>query len=287
VDNYEHEIICPNNKVFRNYLWHDYFHDSRISNISLDCGKKLVTLAVECCREVEEMQDKLNNDQITHKECINEHIDSFVYEVAFKETQYFHTERTIESNGFFGSEYINGRFKDTALLRKISAGSKKPLYHFRIQINDGYADIIFSDCVIRKKVGRVRYPLKTIPPLANKPIAADDRQTALSGDDFDKFLAMARLFTISDSALLEIARGNLRLDSANEDTCLYSAYLLGKLGDTMDIPKLLELCLNIEEHIAMKSHSRGCAILPKRNILDAIELIHYRNGHHCVYEPIF
>jgi len=53
-------------------------------------------------------------------------------------------------------------------------------------------------------------------------------------------------------------------------------YLLGKLGDINDIPNLLELYLKIEDFIDSESMCRSDVFMPKRNILDAIELIYHR-----------
>jgi hypothetical protein len=138
-------------------------------------------------------------------------------------------------------------------------------------------DIIFSDFIIRKKAGRVKYPIEEISYQTCKSLTDDDKKTALEGDDFERFLAMKKLFQKNDPTLPEIARNNLRLDEEHEDACLYSAYLLGKFGDMSDVSKLLELYLRIEEHLVSKSICRCGAVLPKRTIMDAIELIYQRN----------
>ena len=270
MSNYEHEIAPPDNKGILNYLWYDHFHDSKIDNISFNHRKGLVVLTLECCREREEVWKKLQYNEDLFKTYIDEHIDNFTYILTFKGTRYFHSERLIMVN-----DYINGRFKDTALLRKLSAENKKSLYHFRIQIDDGYMDIIFSDFVIKKKTGRVKYPIKETIAHTCKCFDEDSKKAALDGDDFERFLAMQKLFQKNSPALLEIARKNLWFDNYG-DACLYSAYLLGKLGDKNDISNLLELYLKIEENFVIKSVCRCGAILPKRNILDAIELICHR-----------
>jgi len=271
MDNYEHEIACPDNKGVRNYLWYDHFHDSKIDNISFDHRKGLVTLTLECCRDIEDIWNKLKGDDNTRRAYIAENIDSFTYILTFKGAKYFHSERIIMVN-----DYINGRFKETALLKKLATENKKPLYHFRIQIDDGYMDIIFSDFIIRKRVGRVKYPVDEITYQTCKSLTDDEKKAALEGDDFERFLVMQHLYKVNDPGLLEIARSNLLLDNEHEDTCLYSAYLLGKLGGASDVPKLLDLFLNVEDYLISKSVCRCSAILIKRNILDAIELIHHR-----------
>ena len=272
MDNYKHEIVCPDNKGIRNYLWFDYFHDSKIDSISFDHINGLVTLTLECCRDISETWNNLKSDHDTRSAYIDENIDNFTYILTFKGTKYFHIERLIMVN-----DYIYGRFKDTALLKKLAAENKKPLYHFRIQIDDGYMDIIFSDFVIRKKAGRVKYPIKIISYQTCKSISDDEKNAALDGDDFERFQAMQKLFQENDPALPEIARKNLWFDDYG-DSCLYSAYLLGKLGDMSDVPKLLKLYLEIEERLVSIPICRCGVILPKRSIIDAIELIYQRNA---------
>lgn len=269
--NYEHEIACPDNKGIQNYLWYDHFHDSKINNISFDHIKGLVSLTIECCSNIEEIRNKLKGSQDARKKYLDEHKDNFTYILTFKGTKYFHTERLIMIN-----DYINGRFKDTALLRKFIVENKKQLYHFRIQVDDGYIDVIFSDFIIRKKTGRVKYHVQKLAYQTYSSHTDDDKKAALDGDDFERFLAMQKLYKTNAPELLDIARNNLKLEGESEDSCLYSAYLLGKLGDSSDVPKLLKIHLDIEEHFLEKSICRCSAILPKRNILDAIELIKYR-----------
>ena len=164
------------------------------------------------------------------------------------------------------------------MLKKLTIKYSKPLYHFRFQTDDGYIDIIFSDFIIRKKAGRVKYPIKETAFQTFKPLTKEEKKTALeSDDDFERFFAMTKLFKNNDPDLLEIARRLLWLGEENEDSCFYSAYLLGKLGDSSDITKLWSLYLNIEEFINSKSLCRSNPLLLKRNILDSIELIHFRN----------
>lgn len=272
MDNYEHEIACPNNKGIRNYLWYDYFHDSTIDNLSFDCRKGLLTLQIVCHREIEFICNEHSDAHVDKPYAIDENTDNFTYILRFKGVKHFREERLV-TNG----DYINGRFKDTAILRKLSAVNKQPLFHFRIQIADGYMDIIFSNFIVIKKSGRAKCPAQNVDNQTNKPLTDADYKMALDGEDFNRFFAMQRLFKGNGFGLLEIARSNLRLDVMYETSCLYSAYLLGKFGDTSDTQNLFDLLLNIEEHIVTKSTCRSNVMLIGRNIMDAIELIHYRN----------
>lgn len=199
-------------------------------------------------------------------------MDRFIYVLTFKGTEYFHVERIPSVN-----DYSGGRFKDTAMLRNLAAENKKPLYHFRIQIVDGYMDIIFADFFIRKKSGRVDYTVKGFIDRTYERYDEEAKKLALDGDDYNRFLSMQMLFRGNDPDLTEIARKNLWFDEGGE-ACLYSAYLLGKLGNMNDISQLFELYLKIEENFMSISICRCSTLLPKRNILDAIELIYQRNA---------
>ena len=77
MDNYEHEIFCPDNKGIRNYLWSDYFHDSEIVNVSFDRQKRTVILTIECIRDQDEIWDKLKGDREARWAYVNAHMDGF------------------------------------------------------------------------------------------------------------------------------------------------------------------------------------------------------------------
>ena len=152
--NYEHEIECPDNKAIRKFLWNDYFHDSELLDIRFDREWRKVLLTLESCRDIDNAWERLKGDGDTRHQYIEGHKDEYIYTLLFLGTVYFHVERMM-----YCGDYINGRFKDTALLRRLQSGSKKPLYHFRIQFADGYADILFDGFQIRKQTGRVNYAI--------------------------------------------------------------------------------------------------------------------------------
>jgi len=271
MDNYEHEIKCPEDNVIYKYLWFDYFHDSKINNISFNREKCEVMLTIECTRDINDMWNKINGTLDNKQKYIDEHMDTFIYNLSFRGAEYFHIERLIVMN-----DYLSGRFKDTALLRKLSGENKSPLYHYRIQIDDGYMEIIFSNFNLRKKTGRVKYSIDNTFHQTQESVTSTDIKEALNGDDSMRFKAMQKLYKANAHEISEIARKNINFEDYG-DSCLYSAFLLGKFGNLSDIPSLMELYLNIEEYLTSKSVSRCSTILPKRNILDAIELIKFRN----------
>ena len=280
IHNYEHEIPCPPNKGVNTFLWYDYFHDSHLQNIEFNHMKKTVTLMYECSREIDEKWKKLKGDEPYKRQYIESHADEFIYYLTFKHVAYFQVDRLPCAN-----DYINGRFKDSALLHYINAEEKGPCYHFRIQCDDGYIDIIFRDFMIRKEQGRVRY-LNTAnsvmtcgslnDPASDETIAELVKQ-AETGEDFERFLAMSKLWQLKYSEIIQLARRNITLSDDYEDSVPYSAYLLGKVGDESDLPLLQRLYLSIQKSMTEMSVCLCSTLLPKRNILDAIESINYKS----------
>lgn len=273
--NYEHEIICPNNKAIISYLWFDYFHDSKLKDITFEKNKKTLIMTLECSRDIDMIWDKLKGNDDERRSYIKEHIKDFSYNLIFKGVKYFHLERMI-----FCSEYLNGRFKDTALLQRINFENKKPCLHFRIQFDDGYGDIIFKDFSIRILQGRVSYYKYDGLVQSSAAFTLDeiDEQVVVanSADDFDRFIAMQNLWKIRGERLLNLARKNIARDEHSDDAKQYATYLVGKLGDKSDLPILFERYMNIEKEMTSQSYCLCSTLLPKRNILDAIESIRYR-----------
>jgi len=283
MDNFEHEIACPDNKEIKKFLWSDHFHDSTPVDIAFDRWSREVVFTLDCCRDKEEIWGNFKGNDDNYHEYIDSNKDKFIYYLTFKGIRYFHVERLMDC-----SDYINGRFKDSALLRKLQAEQSKSLYHFRIQFADGYGDLIFSDFKIRKKQGRVNYASDDVLWQTERIIPLDvlaEKNIANTGEDFDRVLAMEKLYQVRDKSLLEIARENFVISVDCEDSLFYSAYLLGKLGDKSDIPKLLELYFGIEDFLMLEETCRCDATLPKRNILDAIEDIEYREREAAEASP--
>jgi hypothetical protein len=106
----------------------------------------------------------------------------------------------------------------------------------------------------------------------------DDPETARTGDDMERSEAMQRLWQAGHPELLEIARLNIGFREEFTGACEYAAYLLGKLGDESDLPAFFDLYLSIEGLMMAYPSYRLGTLLPKRVILDAIELIQLRHG---------
>lgn len=155
--NGENEITRPNDKYMKYYLWNDYFHDSKIKTIEINNSKKKdsnwpnqVALAIESCIDMDMEWDKLNGTDIEKKAYLINNKEKYMYNLYFDDCKYFNYEKSMKVN-----EYINGRFKDTALLQKIKKATGKAYYNFRIATDDGYIDIIFAKFKIKKTMGRI------------------------------------------------------------------------------------------------------------------------------------
>lgn len=278
--NFEHEIPCPDNRAIQCYLWYDWFHDSAIKRFDFQEADLIVT--VQCCRDMDAFFDR--HKSWPHERCreyIHSHLEEFTYHLRFTRLAYFRTDFAHELNN---NDYINGRFKQSALLRRLQAQNPKARYHLRIQTANGYMDIVFQDFQIRKGHGRVRYypvdfhnvGLYTAAPL--KYVFAETEETA--DDDFDRFQEILCMQKEADPRLLEVLRRHAALDMRYEDSCILSLYLLGKYGDTVDLPLLMRKLEMIESELEQTGYVvPTAALLPKRIILDAVEEIQERAVH--------
>jgi hypothetical protein len=176
------------------------------------------------------------------------------------------------------SEYINGRFKNSALLRSKQSRSKTSLFHIRLQLSEGYCDIVFNRFIVKKVNGRVRYISDSHEDTRfDPPTPTDIERDSLMNegiDDYDSFFIMAALYRLKDPMLLDIARRAIRLATADADSRLYSCYLLGKLGDSMDIPALLDRYRDACNSNNMDDYVHA---FHRKIILDAIEEIMSRS----------
>lgn len=274
MDNYSHEIPLPENSALRRYLWFDYFHDSKIFQVAFDHRKRTVTLSLDCCCDYDDVWYKLKGDYDSRCAQMEPLLDRFIYYLKFSGVEYFHSERLPLAN-----DYINGRFKDSAILRKLCKDKQQDLFHFRIQIDDGYDDIIFKKFSIRKKVGRIN-PKETESYEVKEQWTNEQIHLMLDNDDFDddfnRYLALSTLHRSNDASILRYARTFMSNQAYLEISKTYSAYLLGKYGDLSDIPSLVELYFIIENQMCEQPILRCSTLLPKRNIMDAIELINLR-----------
>lgn len=248
--NYEHETKEIKDRYLKNYIFYDYFHDSLIKNIYIQDEGKLVQLELSCEREWPSHDwSRYAND-----------ID-YIYKLNFINCAYVEYQRSD-----FGTytEYLNGRFKKSSKLIEINQETRRKNYHLRIQLADGYMDLIFQKFIIEKMNGHIHLP-KRIPlewhfDLIKRKFTREKideiRKTASTGDFPKKSYALEYLWVLNDESTFELAT-NALLD---EDACIPAVFILGELGNIKSLNRLTQI-LNKENN----------SIIFKRHIKDAIE----------------
>lgn len=283
--NYEHEIEFPESKVMRTYLWNDYFHDSEVSIIEFTGREKAknvffnpttLVLTIISSRDFEEAHDWDNNKYTRAQRRVfyQEPKDQYTYLLKFSNCHYF-----IQETEFFESVYLNGRFKDSALLQKLMREEKKKLFHFRIQLSAGYIDIVFERFSIRKLNGRAKpedcekydYTEMWLRNKVKKNFNGQIDYNALftllnSGTDVERSFAFSYLCRIKNMNVIESARKAISLDKSHYDFTRVAAFwAIGMQGNEDDLPLLMDEYFNGYDNS-----------LYKRHIMDAIERVKYR-----------
>jgi hypothetical protein len=276
--NYKHEIEIPDDRAIRYYLWSDYFHDSQISNIEfvdksrkqkvfIDPSSVLLTVVSDGDFREAHKCDELSKFYLEPR-------DKYVYFLRFDECLYYINDMESCKN-----VYLNGRFKDSALLARLEQGHSKKFYHLRIQTTGGYMDIVFGGFKIRKQEGRVRakdvegYDYTKL--WIERNLAKDDYgninrniliSMAESGDDVERYYAISYLASYCNASVLAQARKIIVLDRKEFEMARIAAiWIIGMQGNEQDIQALTEEYFNV-------SNSR----IFNRHILDAIERIKIR-----------
>ena len=287
--NFEHEIDCPDDKAIKSFLWVDYFHDSKILNIDFSEKQDKVTITVDCARDREDELEKLKGDDAEKKAFIDEHKDQFVYKLTFDGCKVFNCEK-IASSG----EFLNGRFKNSVILQKMKAADFSDYYHFRIQLVDGYIDLVFRKFIIRKLIGRMRYDdfenidykISWLKNFKNSRLLASNGslnvdkvlELAKTGNDIERQYALTYLAFHTKLNLVETARTILSLGNNFDMAKIISIFILGEQSDESDVPMLMLMYFDIERKMSKADISINSTLLPKRHIMDAIEKIKYRKA---------
>ncbi len=272
---YLHEISLPDDKTIKKFLWCDYFHDSVIKEISFGSKDKYyaqtrdkVTLAIHSSIDADELSKKKRYKNLSFPDLA--YSDKCKYFMTFTGVKYFN------ANHFQSSmEYLNGRFKDTNLLREtIKEHKGKKHYHFRIQVTGGCIDIIFKGVKITRAKGKVDYSTDGYTFKANVPTITKEDYAQLDNilsskwkksnclsNDWDYLSILQSMYDVKDENLLRYVHLCINSDKPFEHSKLYALYLLGKLGTKDDIPHIFEEYLKQDN------------ILIKQSLLDAIELL--------------
>ena len=278
------EIKVPENRHLRYFLFQDYFHDSNILTIDFDRdlpgkrnGPRKVVLTIDCQRERE------RDSNFTY------HNDKYVYLLTFEHCKYFHCEKTNLSN-----QFINSSFKDSPTLQRIKYATGKEYYHIRIQLGDGYMDIIFLKFKIRKLAGRIRVPFlgetdhnkSFLMSYGGGTLLGPDKeldeekvcQLLDNLDDIDISFAL-EYFARRGKDVLRYAKKTVNFDWYEFQMSINAAiWVLGLQGGASELKLLQDIYLDVERIYASYNFCFGGAFLPKRNIMDAMERIKMRHG---------
>lgn len=253
--NYEHESNVIKDRFLRNYIFYDYFHDSLITNIGILDEGKVVCLDLSCEREWP-----------LHDWSKYAYDENYMYRLSFLNCAYLEYKRT--NLGTY-AEYINGRFKVSENLKEISRHSRKNYLHLRIQLADGYIDLIFSKFLIEKCTGSIELPKRISADwhfdfvkskFSDKGID-EVRKIAKLGQSPLRTYALEYLWVINDEKIYDSALNAL----TDEDACIPAIFILGKIGNT-----------NCLEYLYKMHNDNQKTFIFKRHIRDAIEKIQAR-----------
>ena len=279
MDNFHHEIPCPDDRAIRKFLWSDYFHDADLNHIRHD-HPAIGDLSIQatCVWEMDKHWPSIPGETREEKLAyFDQHLaPNITYHLRFHRVRHF--EHVISRTWLGVEEIICGRFKDTPLRRRLQKTFGKPLYHLRFRTSCGYMDIVFEHFSIRKMTGRVdyRWTEDISRDYWHESMAADARSAleALSAApehtlaEYDReSLLTARLFTCAETGDLDGVRTLARQIVAGTDerasfAAEYAVYLLGFHGDAGDLPTLTQLLFRPDAES-----------LTTRNTRDAIERI--------------
>lgn len=157
----------------RFFLFGDYFHDSVLDRIEWDVRSRVLRLTLWCEREWQgdhgasaDERDRWlfglrrfdvplpsRRAQANARLPKSRGYKNYVYQLEFSGCE--HCTLAGEDNFI---EYLNGRFKQSALLVDLQQHCRRRLLHFRMQLADGLADVVFHRFRIERAVGRFRLP---------------------------------------------------------------------------------------------------------------------------------
>lgn len=286
MNNFEHDIPSPQDKAIRYYLWQDYFHDSIITDVKQEYQQ--VTLCLLCEREESAYYHRCKGTHEEKRAKCEEMAAQFRYKIIFQMCGYSHHEQTCDC-----PDYINGRFKRSALLAKIEAATGKLYYHFRIQTGDGYFEAVCRNIRIKKEIGHI-HPRETedwcwtgewLTKYEDGALLDDSQNISISAvlnlaeseNDIDRYFALTFLAKHDAEHALLLARKYILMESDDVLDCKIPAiWALGEFGDESDIAALLHECAESEIAFARDSIGYCGNLTHHRNIMDAIEKIQYR-----------
>lgn len=270
--NFEHEVGYINNQTLDYFIGNDYFHDGAIHNIKFigEDEEDKVEVVISCHKEWEADYNLENGYGFKSERFLGydqQFNEKYLYKLTFLDCKLFESHVSD-----YGIVYLNGRFKQSAVLQQIATSERKNYFHLRIQLTGGYLDIIFADFNIEKVIGDVKMPKDDIDiiPFAraiNKfegvPLE-EVRNICVNGDLWDRYFAIQYLCAINDSFVLNIAMKALNHEDDDDEVKLSAIYAIGKYANNDVIPLLFQIWLESDFDMY------------KKHIMDNIEKINYR-----------
>lgn len=239
------------------YIFSDYFHDSIIHKITISDKGRFVVIELSCEREW------LGQER---EKCI---FDSrYLYKLTFENAR--HIEYRRDNVGEM-AEYINGRFKISAELNQIVLQTRKKFHHLRIQLADGFLDLIFNKFTIEKAEGEIK-----LPPRIKLEWHFDWVKERFGDKDVDEIRSIAECgeFPLRGYALeyLWLIKDNYCCNLAikaldDEDAWINAVFILGEIGSINEVPLLMKIINRI-----------GYEPIIFRHINDSIEKILFRGS---------
>ena len=246
---FDYEAAYPTDKASYKALYNDYFHDSLITSVSIRPEKSSVVIHVQCSRECEEETGDWRE---------NIYDEKYGYVLTFAGVTYLDIKSDLNH-----CVYINGRFK----------AIPKGKYYFRIQTADGHIDIAYRCFKLRRLVGRVSYRgITGFDPWMDRAWAVSEEKLSdilkrLNDDsyteeqDFDLYLDFERLYASKVTDIAKYLRRYAKAQWKLEDALPFAGWLLGKYGNTDDIPIVQQL-MNRTDNSEIR-----------QNLLDAIDAL--------------
>ena len=260
------EADYPRSKAVRKFLLADYFHDSSLKTVDYNKDGKELTIRLQCCGDYEEATGQGAFDD-----------EVYGYVLQFRGVMGF--RYNTDSNW---EDYLNGRFKKTAWLLETQKRTKRALYQFRMQLADGYLDIIFHSFQIRKVKGRINYRgINSSEEFftecyAESPEELNRLREELNMEDdpmMDDY-RLEQLYLNGEEDLPSLCRMVLKKNQ-DEDVKAYAAWLLGKCGDLSDRALIWQAYQEWREQSGNDTCSWNWMM--DRNYQDAIEYLTWKN----------
>lgn len=247
--NFGHEVTVIRNADLRQRFAFDYFHDSLITSISF-LEQNSLGLTFACEREWRNAKSgmALGAD------------DRFRHEVVFGTCGHIEIEREFPQDV---AEFINARFKDSIALAQIKKATRRRHYHLRMELVDGFIDVIFGQFSMisgtTTKASNAKSRIQKYTPFCLRiPGATDTRLVRLANSDDNRAEdAMLTLLDRGDRRALAAARRQISCEDMG--AWATAVFIVGQLGSQRDLRLLMANCTHTN-HSALARRHRDDAV---------------------------